>query len=226
MKKLSVYVDESGVFEPYDSSKPFYLFTLVFCEEEENSNNLVQLLIHELDLLNSGTLIFHGGPLIRKEKEFSETSIELRRKIFNKMTYFACHFSYSYKTFIVDRKQYYNETILSLALSNEFSVFLFENIEYFSNFDTIVYYDNGQKQLTKILKESFFSIVGNVVFKKVVSKESYLLQLADYLTTLELIEQKYLAKKISPNEIYFFGSHTNFRKNYYRQIENKKFTNK
>ena len=222
MKKLSIYVDESGVFGTYDSTKPYYLFTLLFIEEETNNQELELSLIHELDLLDYGSLSFHAGPIIRKEKEFSELSIEVRRKIFNKMTYFAARYKYEYKTFLINRKQYFNESLLYSVLLKQLLAFLLENLQYFSRFDTIVYYDNGQKQLKSILKQAFTSVISSVAFKTVISKDSYLLQLADYLTTLELIEQKYINKDISLSEIYFFGSHTNFKRNYYKQIAKKR----
>ena len=226
MKKLSIYVDESGDFGNYSSTDNFYIFTLLFYEEQEINNLYIDSLKRELSLLDYGSLLFHGGPLIRNEKNFIDIKIEKRRKIFNKMAYFATHLIYEYKTFIANRKIFYSEDLLSYILSKQLFNFLTENISYFSQFDMIVYYDNGQKQLTKILKDTLHSVLGNVIFQNLVANDSYLLQLADYLTTLELTEQKYINKLVSLSEIYFFGSHTNFKKKYYRQIENKKFVNR
>ena len=93
MKKLSIYVDESGDFGNYSTIDNFYIFTLLFYEEQEINNLYIDSLKRELSLLDYGSLLFHGGPLIRKEKNFIDIKIEKRRKIFNKMAYFKGKFT-------------------------------------------------------------------------------------------------------------------------------------
>ena len=38
MRELSIFVDESGDFGPYETHAPFYLFTLVFHDQKMKSN--------------------------------------------------------------------------------------------------------------------------------------------------------------------------------------------
>ena len=223
MKKLSIYVDESGDFGLYTTNEPFYLLTLVFTEENNQNSKYIQNLNNEISLLNYGVLVFHAGPIIRKEKDYASLSIEQRRRLFNKMSFFANNFNYLYITFLIDRKIQKSEEALNQELSKLLKTFLIENFYYFQDFDLIVYYDNGQKQIKTILKNTFNSIFTNIEFNVLLSIESRLLQLADYLTTLELIKNKFILKIVSKSEIYFFGSFYNFKRNYYHPIEKKKF---
>ena len=223
MKKLSIYVDESGVFGPYNTKEPYYLCTLIFYEETELNNCFIKNLEYDLEMIDIVTTSFHAGPIIRKEKEFSELNIETRRKIFNKMSFFGNHSDFEYITFIIDRLKYHNEDLLILELTKQLESFLIENHDYFLNFDLIIYYDNGQKQLSNILKTTFSLLIENIVFEIVLQKESRLLQLADYVTTLELVNLKYKYKATSVSERYFFGNYNAFKRNYYRQIEKKQF---
>ena len=222
MKKLSIYVDESGVFGTYNIHEPFYIFTLIICEEKNQNNFLIKNLDYELEKLRLKKAVFHAGPIIRREKEYTDLNIALRRKIFNKMSYFANHYVFMYQSFTINRKKYYNEKLLEDEILNQLTNFLLTNIKYFVSFDTIIYYDNGQKQLSYLLRKVFLLFCYNFKFKTIFSNNSRLLQLADYVTTLELIRHKFENKSVSLSEHYFFGSYENFRKNYFRQIEKKK----
>jgi len=45
---------------------------------------------------------------------------------------------------------------------------------------------------------------------------------ADFVSTLELINFKYEEKNVSKSEKYFFGEYRNFYRNYYKSISKKK----
>ena len=88
----------------------------------------------------------------------------------------------------------------------------------------IVYYDNGQEQVSNILA-SVFSLY-NCDFR-VISPNNYkLFQMADLVTTFELINYKRNTIGNSKSEIQFFGSMNAFNKNFYKKIIHKKIDNK
>ena len=85
----------------------------------------------------------------------------------------------------------------------------------------LVYYDNGQKQLTGILASNF--TFSNVQFKLNVKSSDYRLsQIADLITTFELINLKRQNNCNTKSEKQFFKSMRNFNKDYYKRPENKK----
>ena len=71
MKELSIFVDESGDFGAYEPHAPFYLFTLVF---HDQNNSIKEQLAHlEGSLADVGfnaRHCFHAGPIIRREEDY------------------------------------------------------------------------------------------------------------------------------------------------------------
>ena len=41
MSSLSIFVDESGDFGPYDSKSPYYIVTMIFHDQSKDINNQV-----------------------------------------------------------------------------------------------------------------------------------------------------------------------------------------
>ena len=86
----------------------------------------------------------------------------------------------------------------------------------------IVYYDNGQVELTKILSSVFNVLYPNVEFRKVRPVDYRLFQVADLICTMELLCEKAELNSFTKSETEFFGSVRDFKKNYYKWILKKK----
>lgn len=84
MKELSIFVDESGNFGTYDYHSPYYIFSLICHNQNDDISNWISMLNRELDMINYGSRYFHAGPIIRRENEYKDLDINIRRKIFNK----------------------------------------------------------------------------------------------------------------------------------------------
>lgn len=92
MSTLSIFVDESGNFDPYETHAPFYLLTLVFHDQEKAITNQIRHL--EEGLIESGLdtkHCFHSGPIIRREEDYQNLSIVERRRLLNRILTFAKH---------------------------------------------------------------------------------------------------------------------------------------
>lgn len=164
----------------------------------------------------------HTGPLIRKKEVYKLLSIDERKRILNSFMAFAAKIDISYATFIIEKRDGENQFKLISKLSAQIKVFLEERIDYFSGFDKIIiYYDNGQKQLTGILAALFTD--RNIEFRQNVSRSFYrLFQIADMLTTFELINKKREEGNNSKTEKDFFGSINKFNKDYYKRLVKKR----
>ena len=93
---------------------------------------------------------------------------------------------------------------------------------FWNSFDkVIIYYDNGQIELTKILTSVFNYLYTYVEFRKVKPIDYKLFQIADLICTLELLEEKALNNAFSHSEKDFFQSIREFKKNYLKQIKEK-----
>lgn len=80
---LSCFIDETGDFGDYDYHCPYYMISAVLHDQnisiESELNNL------EKYLSNIGYThhAIHAGPLIRRENDYEDLSIEERKKLFN-----------------------------------------------------------------------------------------------------------------------------------------------
>ena len=139
------------------------------------------------------------------------------------MSFFVNHIEFKYATVIVEKKCFDQEIDLIGELSKQLGRIIRNNYQYFQSFDTIkVYYDNGQKQLSKLLIGVLSALLDSPEFKTVKPSNYNLFQVADLISTLELTDLKFRDKIISKTELYFFGNERDFKRNYYKHILSKK----
>lgn len=99
-----------------------------------------------------------------------------------------------------------------------------DNIGYFQSFDrVVVYYDKGQKEITRTLKIIFSAHMSNVEFRIVQPEEYRLFQVADLACTLELLQLKHVSKALSSSEKDFFINAKRLKKTYLHNFEMKRF---
>jgi len=226
VEELSIFIDESGDFGKYNENCPYYIVSLVLHEQ----NNLIDEQVIKLDSalkemdLKKHTI--HTGPLIRREKCYSQYNIKERLKIFNKLFHFTKNVNIKYTNFIIDKKQCKKSLEINAAISKQLSFFIKENLNYFQNFDNIlIYYDNGQIQLTNILVTVFNTFFNeNFEFREVFPNDYKLFQTADLICALSLINHKLTCNKpMTKSENIFFYSAYKFKKNYWKHINKLKF---
>lgn len=224
-KELSIFVDESGDFGPYEAHAPFYLFTLVFHDQSNPIDAQVLWLEERLrDASMSPAHCFHAGPIIRREADYSDMSIKERRRILGWLVSFARSVQISYASFMAEKKRAADSLALTLTLSRQLSAFIRENFAFFQSYDRIVvYYDNGQVELSRLLASVFSAMLFNVEFRKVLPAQYRLFQVADLFCTLELTKQKALRNQLSNSELQFFGSQRDMNKNYLKQTQKLRF---
>lgn len=224
MNELSIFVDESGDFGSLSNHSPFYLFSLVFHEQNKTLDEEVQTLDKRLILHNATIHAIHTGPLLRREDPYRSWDIQDRKIIFKDLFFFAKRCPITYQTVIVDKREINNNVDLSGKLSRSLSLFLHDNMEYFISFDKIIiYYDNGQVEISKILSSIFNAFFNNVDFRQVYPIDYKLFQVADLICTLELVNLKFQSKNVSRSETSFFGSFKEFKKFYLKGIRSKHF---
>jgi hypothetical protein len=224
MRELSVFVDESGDYGEYNNKSPYYIVTLVLHDQAKDISGQISSLDSALANIRITDKAIHTGPIIRRELEYRYMDIELRKKIFNCLFNFTRKIDFSYYTLVVEKKQIDDSIELYAQLSKQLAAFLTEHLNIFIGYDrVIIYYDNGQIELTKILVSVFNSILHNVEFKRVFPSDYKLFQVADLICTLELIAIKLDKKSLSNSEINFFTTKKQLKKSFLSQIERKRF---
>lgn len=225
MSKLSIFVDESGDFGKYDIQSPYYIFSMVFHKQSNNIEDIIKNLEYRVSSI-SERLLIHCGPIIRQEEIYRYINLDERRKIFNSLYFFAVKAPIEVKIIVVSKRECDPEDDLSLStkLVKQLSSFIKENIEYLLSYDEIcIYYDNGQKQLAKIIHNTFQALLSNVSFKKIIPDEYKLQQVADLFCSLKLLELKSNNNCLSMSEKYFFKGQRELKKNYLKLLKKKDF---
>lgn len=191
--ELSIFVDESGDFGVYQKICPFYIVCFVLHDQSINVENSIRKFRNTLIYFNLPNNYIHAGPIIRQEGNYYGLNLETRRKTIQATINLLRTTPIRYHCLIVDKSIARNELQLVTNLSFQIKEFVHNYFMFFSNFNVIkVYYDNGQKQLAKILASILpITLPCKVIFKNVNKPEKYyFLQVADTICTLELINKK------------------------------------
>ena len=217
---LSVFIDESGDFGPYEHHAPYYIVSIILHEQKNDIHENISILDNHVKNLGYNPHAIHVGPLIRRESIYDGNLMEERKRLFNALFNFARRLPFSYMCATVKKSKCKDVVELASKLSKSISQIIKEHLNYFESFDKIIiYYDNGQVELTKILTSLFNALLHNVEFRKVKPIEYKLFQVADLICTMELLEEK--SSNFSKSEKDFFGSPRDFRKNYFKHISKK-----
>lgn len=228
MSELSIFVDESGDFGEYSKHSPYYVISLVLHDQEINISSAIKILNSELEKLKVQDFCIHTEPLIRKEESYVNMDASERRTILTKLFYFAAKIDIKFTTFVYKKKNF-RESLLKDSLKLEAQIvkdmnnFISHNKMYFDKFDKVIlYYDNGQKNITRILNTVLATSFHEYDIRKVLPKEYKLFQVADLICTLELIKNKIEEQSLSKSETLIFHNKNEFKKDFIKRLWEKK----
>lgn len=222
MSELSIFVDESGDFGKVENNSPYYLVTFVFHNQSDDIYQPIAALENTLSYIKSEQKYIHTGPLIRREVPYQNMTIDERRQLIYKMRMFFLHAPILHTTIKINRKAASDKFTLTSQLSKMLKAYINKHFEYFSSFEKIiVYYDNGQQELNLVLNTIFSLLLSNVEFKKASPSEYRLLQLADYICSIELLSIKLSEKRLSKSETAFFYKPQELKKSFIKSVKTK-----
>ena len=215
-KILSIFIDESGDVGFINDASKYYIVSFVFHDQKNNiASNISKIKNYP---------VFHAGPIIRREYPFENMDMIERKKIFQNIFIFTLSLPIKTKSFIYDKKIFDRDILkLQTKLTRDIFAFLMDNSNYFYSFDKIIiYYDNGQNLITKTINASFAISGLNYEFKKEVQPGSYrLFQVADFVSTIRLLELKLNNSELSNSENKFIDK--KHLKQYIKGINKKIF---
>lgn len=225
-KTLSIYVDESGNFGDVGDPARYCMVTLVFHDDGTDISSYVRE--YRNGVFNAGadpeSMSFHTAPLIRQEDQFAAMNRHTRGRIFYQMLSLARKCDVRYKSFWVDTKFVSSDLQIVNTLRGQIEEFVATHRELFSSVESVdLYYDAGQKGVTRILEALVSSCPCPVrVVQGAIQKDYLLLQVADFLCTLKLIALRAdVGIPFNSSEKKFFGSARDFKRNVLRKIAGK-----
>ena len=225
MSSLSIFVDESGDFGPYDAKTPYYIITMLIHDQAKDILKHVQSLDNKIQSLGyEKGFVVHTAPLIRREDVFAKESPNKRRSLFTSLFFFTIKSPIQYKTFIFEKKFFPDAFSLEGRMAKELSSFIRNNIAFFQKFENVVlYYDNGQTELNRILNLVLSTELSTYSYKKVSPKDYKLFQVADLICTLKLLNLKCEHGELSRSEQLIFHSKRELRRQFIKPILKKRF---
>ena len=206
MRRLNIFVDETGEFGFGKGASELYGVSFTFHEQNDD-------IIPELSNLNERlnrigyTKMIHMADLIMRRGDYSNFDIKKRKSIFNAIYQFSRKIPVKYHTIITDKKYADSSRVLRQQVSSEINKMIKEHEDYLSRFDKIViYYDNGQETLGIILDSIFSRYDGFEHRVDFDHEEKRLFQVSDMLTYIDKYDYKYKNKmSFTKSEKYFFS---------------------
>lgn len=130
----------------------------------------------------------------------------------------------SYKTFVFAKRQFDDVLKMEGRMAKEMSQFIREHIEFFQSFEQVIlYYDNGQRNLNRILNSVLSTELSQYDVRKVCPKDYKLFQVADLICTLQLLAIKHEKKELSNSELLIFHNPKDLKKQFLKPIQKKEF---
>ncbi len=222
MKRLNIFVDETGEFGYGKGASELYGVSFTFHEQSDDLSAEISKLNKQLEYIGYTDMI-HMADLIMRRGDYSKFDIKKRKRIFNAIYQFARRVPVKYHTIILDKRYVDGNGVLKQQLSYEIEKLIVDHANYFSKFDSIVlYYDNGQSGLGKIFDSAFVQFENydhRVYFDHC---EKRLFQVSDMLTYIDKYDYKY-KHKLPPtkSERYFFT--TEELRKILKSLEKKRF---
>ena len=218
-KCLSVFIDESGDFGLYEPHSPYYFVAMVLHDQSVDIRENISAFETHLTNLGYPHHAVHTGPLIRRESVYENDLVENRKRLYGALFHFVRKLNIKYSFAMVKKAECADVIALTAKLSNELAAILRNDAEFWNSHDRIIlYYDNGQIELTKILISVFNTLYTHVEFRKVRPVDYKLFQVADLICTTELLAEK---ASFSRSELDFFNNKRDFQKNFLKHIRKK-----
>lgn len=217
-KSLNIFCDESGDTGFEEGSSKYYIVSLIFHDKRNDISS-------QIDGFSKNPP-FHIGPIIRREEDYKNSSLNERMLFLKRIMVLFSILPITHKDFVYKKKDFNNdEKRILKVLVKDISSFLKGNGEYFSIFNEInIYYDNGQHLVSKALSVSFKALNNNIVIKQNVKQEKYrLAQIADFISSLKLVEMKFANGELSKSEQRMFKNKNDFKRTYLRLLSKKEF---
>ena len=195
IKRLNIFIDESGDFGFVDGSSDLYAVSFTLHESSDPITGELNYLNESLNKQNYDGML-HLAYLIAKRDDYADFTLAQRQKIFWTIFNFARKVPVKLKTIILDKRYMNNKSQLNKAIFTEISKFVADNNKYF---------DNGQETLGTILDIIFVSndkIERRIEFDH---KAKRLFQVSDMLTFIDKLDYKYYNNMpFTKAEKYFF----------------------
>ena len=104
-KILSVFIDESGDFGPYEIHAPLYLVSMILHNQNIDISENIKLFDSHILNLGYQHHAIHTGLLIRRESIYSNDLLAERKHLFNALFNFARKLDFQYSCIKIKKNE-------------------------------------------------------------------------------------------------------------------------
>lgn len=227
--EYSVFIDEAG---DTGTDSEYYMLTLVFHNQDASLESNIAAYESRLTSASLPNIPFHMQPLMGGDGDYATLSIADRARLLSYFHEFAVRCPVVHKTFVYEKKNYgmrgNDSDPLEIAerlcgqMEKDLKALLSGHLDFFQQFDKVkVYYDNGQKPVSKALRRAFTECLSSaaVEFKAGVRYRKYrLCQIADMFCGFALLDYKFSSGRQTDTDRMFADDHKNLRKRFLKKI--------
>lgn len=220
--RLNLHVDETG---NQDLSEGLYLVAVVLHEHSANIATPVKAYEERLAVAGLDNVPFHGKDLLHGNEGYRALSVGNRKRLLTQFARLVRSLPFAYFTLRYDVSSTHGRRELEARMRRDLASLVFEHLPYFQSFASIsVYYDDGQEAVSAALHDALdFVLAKNVAgFRDADYGARRLLQVADYICTVERASIAYDAGRQSKTQERFFGSRRSFVQSYMKQLTRKR----
>ncbi len=221
VKRLNLHIDESG---NQDLSEGRYLLTVVLHDHSEDVDDVIGRYKARLAAAGLPDVPFHGKDLLHGNEGYATVSPGDRKRLLTQFARLVRELPISFFTLHYDTAIVHDKGELEARIRRDLASLVFDKLAFFQGFDVIaVYYDNGQGVVSAALHDALdFVLAKNVAdYRDADYDARRLLQVADYVCTVERIAEDYDAGRQSKTHERFFGNRRDFMQSFKKQLGRK-----
>lgn len=220
-KRLNLHIDESG---NQDLSEGRYLLTVVLHDHSEDVDEVIGRYKARLAAAGLPDVPLHGKDLLHGNEGYATVSPGDRKRLLTQFARLVRELPISFFTLHYDTAIVHDKGELEARIRRDLASLVFDKLAFFRGFDVIaVYYDNGQGVVSAALHDALdFVLAKNVAdYRDADYDARRLLQVADYVCTVERIAEDYDAGRQSKTHERFFGNRRDFMQSFKKQLGRK-----
>ena len=105
IRRLSIFVDESGDFGNIQPHSPYYLVTMLFHDQDKDIAFDNAALDTNIRAIGFDPLSLHTGPIIRREGYYRGHVKDMRKKLLRSLLAYCQYVPIRYTTMIIEKKR-------------------------------------------------------------------------------------------------------------------------
>lgn len=221
--RLNLHIDETG---NQNLSEGIYLVAVVLHDHSTDIATPIEQYQKRLAESKLADIPFHGKDLLHGNEAYRKTSPGDRKRLLTQFSRLVRTLPFSYFSLRYNASDTHNKKELESKIRRDLAALIYDNLSYFQGFDTIsVYYDDGQSAVSVALHDALdFVLAKNVAdYRDADHSARRLLQVADYVCTIERASLAYDASKQSKTLERFFGNRRSFTQSFMKQLARKQF---